>query len=296
MGRIKNCIMCFTLLNIIISLKICVASPQHNYLKENGIYSSYENLVRKLDEKNYRLRNSLLQDHRKEGSTYNEVDDVDYYMDQRAVQRAWSRDRKKMHDDYMNTHYVKLATENMKLVLTTAKCEVPTRRCLNVNKMEFGKPKTYWPNCAIVHKCGHDSGCCKYPGHVCSPVESHNIDLYFFSVEDTDDKQTGRVERLTFENHTKCDCRPMPDNSILQIKTQECECPKDFSPIPSSLECRCDCDKKSSKTCRRIKKGKRSYHSKGCNGKCGVPACDFGEFKTSFGRCPRKNDKGKRRK
>lgn len=71
---------------------------------------------------------------------------------------------------------------NVNNVLTTAKCRDATRRCLDINKMDFGKPKKYWPNCALVFKCAHDSGCCSDPDLVCSPVKTETIELYFFSV------------------------------------------------------------------------------------------------------------------
>ncbi|XP_018007711.1 uncharacterized protein LOC108665467 [Hyalella azteca] len=101
---------------------------------------------------------------------------------------------------------VRLASENVRFVMANAQCATPVRRCVDLSANQTTSGKTYWPRCAIVYRCGEDAGCCYSPEHVCSVKESHDIDLHFFYMTFGTEK-TG-VDKLTFENHTSCECRP----------------------------------------------------------------------------------------
>ncbi|KAH9424278.1 hypothetical protein DERP_004460 [Dermatophagoides pteronyssinus] len=70
------------------------------------------------------------------------------------------------------------------------------------------------PKCTVLHRCDEESGCCEDVTHRCEPSKTQLIELYFHVIRsDIKNNITGGnavgIERLTFLNHTHCECKPI---------------------------------------------------------------------------------------
>ncbi|KAI4489277.1 hypothetical protein M0804_004775 [Polistes exclamans] len=126
------------------------------------------------------------------------------------------------------------------------------------------------------------------------------------------------VEKLSFYNHTECECRekseydtneksleqrfyrhhqlsPQPQNMRRAPPRKSCRCPSEFTPkITQDGECQCYCYEYN-QNCIKTKRGKGyfSLSDRLCiqNNECVIPICEFGEYMRREGKCPRKRDK-----
>jgi len=96
------------------------------------------------------------------------------------------------------------AVANIRMVMTTAQCRRPLRRCIDVNVNQTVTGKHYWPGCAVIWRCGGDAGCCYSTEQECVAKESHLVDLYFLYASTT---TRAGVDVLTFINDTSCHCQ-----------------------------------------------------------------------------------------
>ncbi|XP_034950860.1 uncharacterized protein DDB_G0283697-like [Chelonus insularis] len=204
-------------------------------------------------------------------------------------------------------------------------CQWPRARVIPVRDVYPSPSTTYIPHCAILHRCSDDTGCCRSEALTCVPKKSHKVELYFYT---TSIEGGNVVEKLSFYNHTECECREkseygitsdsrpssvqetefrshpsrqqhqsaMPPQNIRRPPQKKpCRCPSDFTPrITLDGECQCNCYEEN-QNCIRARRGKGyfSLRDRLCiqNEECAVPLCEFGEYIKRQGRCPRKKDK-----
>ena len=92
----------------------------------------------------------------------------------------------------------------------------------------------YLPECTWLHRCSDDTGCCTDESQTCSPANIESISLPFFALTLADGGAGGghetkrTVTRLTFENHTRCEC--VGRNADLMPRTEP-----DKSPPPPPI-------------------------------------------------------------
>lgn len=193
-------------------------------------------------------------------------------------------------------------------------CQWPRARVIPVGNIYPSSSITYIPHCVILHRCSDDTGCCRSDTLTCVPKHSHRVELFFFT---TNVVVGGKVEKLSFYNHTECECikrskydteneRPAdqrvdrhqsslpPQNMKKSPAKKPCRCPSEFKPrITMEGICQCDCHE-NNENCIRFKRGKGffSLADRGCIDTyvCAVPNCEFGEYIKRTGRCPRKRD------
>ncbi|KAL2732619.1 calponin homology domain-containing protein -like [Vespula maculifrons] len=146
---------------------------------------------------------------------------------------------------------------------------------------------------------------------VCVQMSATTIDM-------TNVVGTSVVEKLSFYNHTECECRekteydtneksleqrfyrhhqlsPQPQNMRRAPPRKSCRCPSEFTPkITPDGECQCYCYEHN-QNCIKTKRGKGyfSLSDRLCiqNNECAIPICEYGEYMRREGKCPRKRDK-----
>ncbi|RWS29460.1 platelet-derived growth factor subunit A-like protein [Leptotrombidium deliense] len=101
----------------------------------------------------------------------------------------------------------RLASIHVSRILQQAKCKVPVPRVLHILDQYPSATKKYLPHCTILHICGSESGCCSSEYETCFPKTVTNVTLHFFVVELTTNGQKKYVQKLSFQNHTECECR-----------------------------------------------------------------------------------------
>ncbi|XP_029159426.1 uncharacterized protein LOC114931511 [Nylanderia fulva] len=149
--------------------------------------------------------------------------------------------------------------------------------------------------CRVARRCG------QLPQHLCQSTV----------------KVTGSptvVEKLSFYNHTECECKERYDTTYKKLRDQRvyrhsssppqnmkkppsrkpCRCPSEFTPrITSEGICQCNCYD-SNQNCIKIRRGKGyfSIADRLCiqNNECAMPNCEFGEYKSGPGKCPDKRE------
>ncbi|KYM91434.1 hypothetical protein ALC53_01502 [Atta colombica] len=124
------------------------------------------------------------------------------------------------------------------------------------------------------------------------------------------------VEKLSFYNHTECECKerseydttnekpadqrvyrhqssPPPQNMKKSPARKPCRCPSQFTPRITEGVCQCNCFE-SNENCIKTRRGKGyfSLADRICiqNNECAMPNCEFGEYIKWQGKCPRKRD------
>lgn len=195
-------------------------------------------------------------------------------------------------------------------------CQWPRPRVIPVRDVYPSPSTTYVPHCAILHRCSDDTGCCRSEALTCVPKHSHRVELSFYT---TNVGGGSVVEKLSFYNHTECECRERTEYDASNEKSLEhrvyrhhpsssqpqnmrraqprkpCRCPSEFTPrITVDGVCQCNCYE-NRQNCIKIRRGKGyfSLADRLCiqNEECAMPSCEFGEYMRRQGKCPRKKDK-----
>ncbi|XP_076655422.1 uncharacterized protein LOC143360458 [Halictus rubicundus] len=196
-------------------------------------------------------------------------------------------------------------------------CQWPRPRVIPVRDVYPSPSTTYVPHCAILHRCSDDTGCCRSEALTCVPKHSHRVELSFYT---TSVGGASVVEKLSFYNHTECECRerteydttnekpseqrvyrhyhqpsPQPQNMRRAQPRKPCRCPSEFTPrITPEGECHCNCYE-NHQNCIKIRRGKGyfSLSDRLCiqNEECAMPSCEFGEYMRRQGKCPKRKDK-----
>ncbi|XP_024870993.1 uncharacterized protein LOC112454046 [Temnothorax curvispinosus] len=194
-------------------------------------------------------------------------------------------------------------------------CQWPRARVIPVRDVYPSPSTTYIPHCAILHRCSDDTGCCRSEALTCVPKHSHRVELSFYT---TSVGGGSVVEKLSFYNHTECECKERseydttnekpadqrvyrhyqssspPQNMKKPPARKPCRCPSEFTPriTPEGI-CQCNCYE-SNENCIKTKRGKVffSLADRICiqNNECAMPNCEFGEYMKWQGKCPRKRD------
>nr|XP_033326502.1 uncharacterized protein LOC117220547 [Megalopta genalis] len=226
--------------------------------------------------------------------------------------------RGNMHQYNKNgkTAEIREALQHAIKVSREGSCQWPRPRVIPVREVYPSPSTTYVPHCAILHRCSDDTGCCRSEALTCVPKHSHRVELSFYT---TSVGGGSVVEKLSFYNHTECECRerteydttnekppeqrvyrhyqpsPQPQNMRRAEPRKPCRCPSEFTPrITSQGECHCNCYE-SHQNCDKIRRGKGyfSIADRLCiqNEDCAMPSCEFGDYMRRQGKCPRKKDK-----
>ncbi|KAJ8951025.1 hypothetical protein NQ318_006410 [Aromia moschata] len=127
-----------------------------------------------------------------------------------------------------------------------------------------------------------------------------------------------KVEKLSFYNHTECECKEKSNHTSSESTTdtsltslsfrsadayyrppqnlRRCKCPKHFhwNPGYDYNRCTCDCEE-GNQDCIQLKKGKEhlSMTDRICisNNECTLPICEYGAYGVKEGKCPSKKEK-----
>ncbi|XP_077527849.1 vascular endothelial growth factor A-A-like [Haemaphysalis longicornis] len=108
----------------------------------------------------------------------------------------------------------RLAHQHLNMVQLKARCKFPQQRTVCVQDIYPNGSKRYTPHCTIVHRCAPDAGCCTSPKEHCQPKTIETI-VRRFLVRELNDRGEQRtiVKKLTFDNHTECECRAKYDHT-----------------------------------------------------------------------------------
>ncbi|XP_029667735.1 vascular endothelial growth factor A-A-like [Formica exsecta] len=192
-------------------------------------------------------------------------------------------------------------------------CQWPRARVIPVRDVYPSPSTTYVPHCAILHRCSDDTGCCRSEALTCVPKHSHRVELFFYTANVAGGTV---VEKLSFYNHTECECRERskydttnekfadqrvyrhssspPQNMKKPPSRKPCRCPSEFTPrITLEGACQCNCYD-SNQNCIKTRRGKGyfSLADRICiqSNECAMPNCEFGEYMKRPGKCPGKRD------
>jgi len=91
---------------------------------------------------------------------------------------------------------------NEETIRERAVCDEPSARLVYVGERE--EPGVHVPDCAFLHRCADDTGCCPYR-ETCAPLEQQSVAIYLLNIE------TGELDRFVFTNHTRCECKHAED-------------------------------------------------------------------------------------
>ncbi|XP_053980410.1 myb-like protein X [Hylaeus volcanicus] len=214
------------------------------------------------------------------------------------------------------TAEIREALQHAMKVSREGSCQWPRPRVIPVRDAYPSPSTTYIPHCVILHRCSDDTGCCRLEALTCVPKHSHRVELSFYT---TNVGGSNVVEKLSFYNHTECECKerteyetnnekpldqriykhyyssPQPQNMRRPQPRKPCRCPSEFTPrITPEGECQCNCYE-NHHNCVKIRRGKGyfSLADRLCiqNEECAAPSCEFGEYMRRQGKCPRKKDK-----
>ncbi|RWS27911.1 platelet-derived growth factor subunit A-like protein [Leptotrombidium deliense] len=100
----------------------------------------------------------------------------------------------------------KLAAIHLSKITKEAKCKKPLPRVVHIEELHPNARKKYLPHCTVLHFCGQETGCCRQENEICSPKTIEEVTLNFWVVELTAFGKRKGVEKMTFLNHTECDC------------------------------------------------------------------------------------------
>lgn len=98
-------------------------------------------------------------------------------------------------------------------------CHQPHPTVVYVNKTD--PSKVYLPRGTVLHRCSDQTGCCQSPAETCVASEIQSVELYFITIQLQVSnqhhhqqhrgrgrmRQSPKVEKLLFTNHTACSCR-----------------------------------------------------------------------------------------
>lgn len=202
--------------------------------------------------------------------------------------------------------------KHLSFVKTEGECRKPLKRVISVQSEHPDLSKIYTPTCTVLHRCSEDTGCCNN-NTKCQYKKRTVVHLYFIvnTVGNTGPSGT-KVEKLSFYNHTECECRSKNSNytgsddeenengvagsfKTIPENLRKCKCPDHFTPkLKFDLTCTCVCEE-DNQDCIRMKKGKEYFGltTRMCimNNNCGIPLCEYGKYMKQSGRCPKKDEK-----
>jgi len=101
-------------------------------------------------------------------------------------------------------------------------CKDPRPSIVYVNTTD--PSKIFMPRGTVLHRCSDTTGCCQHPSESCEAIEMQTVELYFITIQmkvhngETAHRrkvrQSPRVEKMLFTNHTLCGCRERNSNEI----------------------------------------------------------------------------------
>ncbi|XP_015108905.1 sarcoplasmic reticulum histidine-rich calcium-binding protein [Diachasma alloeum] len=202
--------------------------------------------------------------------------------------------------------------QHIQKVRQEGNCQQPRARVIPVRDVYPYTTTRYIPHCAILHRCSDDTGCCESEALTCVPKQTQLVELYFYA---TSVGAQTVVKKLSFYNHTKCECREKteytggtegrfrheyqltspPQNIRIPPQKKSCRCPSEFTPrITADGECQCKCFERD-ENCIHARRGKAYFSATDrlCiwQQQCAMPTCEFGEYIVHQGKCPKKKDK-----
>ncbi|XP_020281506.1 uncharacterized protein LOC109853621 [Pseudomyrmex gracilis] len=210
---------------------------------------------------------------------------------------------------------IKEALQHAVKVHKEGNCQWPRARLIPVRDVYPNPSTTYLPHCAILHRCSDDTGCCRSETLTCVPKHSQRVELSFYTTNVTG---SSVVEKLSFYNHTECECRArheydatnergFPDQRAsrhhhhssssppenMKKPKKPCRCPSQFTPRITQGVCQCYCYDNND-NCVKTRRGKAHFSltDRICiqKNECAMPHCEFGDYIESRGKCPRKTD------
>lgn len=98
---------------------------------------------------------------------------------------------------------IRLATQNAQRVKNEGRCEVPQQRCEAIRSPLHPADTIFLPRCALLHRCGEDTGCCLSDDNVCAPVETETVQLFFYSFVRTICLSRTQPQLLILQNELK---------------------------------------------------------------------------------------------
>ncbi|KAK4016356.1 hypothetical protein OUZ56_031310 [Daphnia magna] len=91
--------------------------------------------------------------------------------------------------------------------MVNASCSTPALRLVYVRQQHEAAPNIrYLPACTWLHRCSDEIGCCTDDSKTCSASHIESVSLPFFVLTMTGMETKRTVTRLSFENHTSCEC------------------------------------------------------------------------------------------
>ncbi|XP_046645012.1 uncharacterized protein LOC124334507 isoform X1 [Daphnia pulicaria] len=103
--------------------------------------------------------------------------------------------------------------------MASAGCSTPALRLIYVRQQHEAAPNVrYLPACTWLHRCSDETGCCTDDSKICSASHIESVSLPFFVLTMTGSETKRTVTRLSFENHTACEC--VGRNSDLMPRTE----------------------------------------------------------------------------
>lgn len=114
-------------------------------------------------------------------------------------------------DQFAIAHHQKMLTEGG--------CSEPKAHVLAINTLvphSISSVKKFDPPSTILHRCNSHSGCCFDEKFSCQPKTMETVDLYFFTIEL--ESQKSSVEKLSFVNHTQCECIQNDSGVFYELK------------------------------------------------------------------------------
>ncbi|KAI9557743.1 hypothetical protein GHT06_017572 [Daphnia sinensis] len=91
--------------------------------------------------------------------------------------------------------------------MANASCSTPALRLVYVRQQHEAPPNVrYLPACTWLHRCSDEIGCCTDDSKTCSASHIESVSLPFFVLTMTGMETKRTVTRLSFENHTSCEC------------------------------------------------------------------------------------------
>ena len=99
-------------------------------------------------------------------------------------------------------------------------CHTPHPTIVYVNTTD--PSKVYMPRATVLHRCSDLTGCCQHPSETCEAIEMQTVELYFITIQlqvqnshkNRRVRQSPKVEKIMFTNHTQCGCRERNTNDI----------------------------------------------------------------------------------
>ncbi|XP_058791009.1 vascular endothelial growth factor A, long form-like, partial [Phymastichus coffea] len=217
-------------------------------------------------------------------------------------------------------HYGKLsrsaeafaARSHIQRVQTEGSCQWPRIKVIPVREIYPNSTLVYNPHCAMLHRCSDDTGCCRSEAYTCEAKRVERVELYFYT---TSINGKMEIEKLSFDNHTECECRerkdssgnsesrvarhynpsvPAPQNISRPPTKRPCRCPARFNArITTDGLCECSCLEKDM-NCTKLQRGRGflSLMDRECiqQAQCKAPNCEFGTYNVTAGKCPYKSE------